>query len=176
MHNIQIKTKVITNRILFEIRDLTNRSMKYAGVVADIVRDILSDDKELDALLRVQWDEEHQKGVCPFTPEQLLELAPHGFNPGPIARFVYGEVDLETAIQFCFQQTFNDAWAGDSWETGAGCDKLDFDLFQVTCGDRTVDQWLATDKEGNPLCELCPECQEKVEKKGKKPDMKVVKN
>ncbi len=165
MHNIQIKTKVITNSILEEVRELTGKTID-AGIVADAVRGILSDDSELDALATVWWDEQGMNGVCAFTPEQLLELAPHGFNPSPIVRFVYGEVDLETAIQFCFQQTFHDAWAGDSWETGDGCDKLDIDLFRVTCGDRTEDQWFVTDKEGNPLYEPCPECEEKVEKKG----------
>lgn len=175
MHNIQIKTKVYTNRILEEVRELTGKTID-AGIVADSVRDILSDDIELETLATVWWDEQCVNGVCAFTPEQLLELAPHGFNPCHIARFVYGEVDLKNAIRFCFQQTFHDAWAGDSWETGAGCAEFDLDLFHVTCGDRTEDQWLATDKEGNPLCELCPECQEKVEKKGKKPELKVVKN
>lgn len=171
MHNIQIKTKVYTNRILEEVRELTGNTID-AGLVADTVRGILSDDSELDALASVWWDEHGVNGVCAFTPEQLLELAPHGFNPCPIERFVSGELDLETAIGFCFQQTFNDAWDGDSWETGAGCAELDVDLFQVTYGDRTVDQWLATDKEGNPLREICPECRAKEEHT----DLKLVKN
>lgn len=171
MHNIQIKTKVYTNGILEEVRELAGKTMD-AGLVADTVRGILSDDSELEALASVQWDEESKEGVCAFTPEQLLELAPHGFNACPIERFVSGEVDLETAIGFCFQQTFSEAWDGDSWETGAGCDKLDIDLFQVTYGDHTEDQWLATDKEGNPLREICPECRAKEEHA----DLKLVKN
>lgn len=171
MHNIQIKTKVYTNSILEEVRSLTGKTMD-AGIVADTVRGILSDDSELEALATVWWDEQGVNGVCAFTPEQLLELAPYGFNACPIERFVSGELDLETAIGFCFQQTFNDAWDGDSWETGAGCAELDLDLFQVTYGDRTVDQWLATDKEGNPLRDICPECREKEEHA----DLKLVKN
>lgn len=171
MKNIQIKTKVITNRILEEVRELTGKTIE-AGLVADTVRDYLVDEDRLDALSRVQWDEESKEGVCAFTPEQLLELAPHGFNPCPIERFISGEVDLDSAIGFCFQQTFSDAWDGDSWETGAGCAEIDIDLFQVTYGDRTEDQWLATDKEGNPLRDICPECRAKE----KQPDLKVVKN
>lgn len=172
MHNIQIKAKVYTNRILEEVRSLTGKTIE-AGIIADTVRGILSDDSKLEALATVWWDEQGVNGVCAFTPEQLLELAPAGFNACPIERFISGEVDLETAIEFCFQQTFHDAWDGDSWETGAGCAEIDFDLFQVTYGDSTVDQWLATDKEGNPLCDICPECRAKEKQK---PDLKVVKN
>ena len=161
MNNIQIKTKVITNRILIEIRELTGKTME-AGVIAGIVRKILSDESELEALSTVWWDELDINGVCAFTPEQLLELAPHGFNACPIERFVSGEVDLEHAIGFCFQQTFDDAWSSDSWETGEGLEKFDFDLFQVSNGNYTGELWLATDKEGNALCDMCPECRGKA--------------
>lgn len=171
MNNIQIKTKVYTNRILEEVRDLTGKTIN-AGIVADTVRDYLSNEDMLDACARVQWDEENKEGVCAFTPEQLLELAPHGFNPCPIERFISGEVDLGSAIGFCFQQTFSDAWSDESWETSAGTAEVDYDLFQVKYGDRTEDQWLATDKEGNPLRDVCPECRAKE----KQPDLKVVKN
>ena len=171
MNNIQIKTKVITNRILEEVRSLTGKTI-HAGLVADTVRDYLADEDRLDACARVQWDEENKEGVCAFTPEQLLELAPHGFNPCPIERFVSGELDLDSAIGFCFQTTFSEAWADESWETSAGTAEIDYDLFQVTYGDRTEDQWLATDKEGNPLRDICPECRAKEGQ----PDLKVVKN
>lgn len=163
MHNIQIKTKVITNRIIGRIRELTGKTV-YTGIVSGIVREILADDDLLDALLVCEWDEELKKGVCPFTPEQLLELAPGGFNPCPIDRFISGDVDLKHAIEFCFQQTFFDAWDDESWEENIGKDleEIDYDLFQVTYGERTEEQWLATDKDGNALNGICPDCREKL--------------
>ena len=178
MKNIEIKTKVITNFIVREIRETVHKNIEI-GVVADTVREILSDDDLLDAIKRVAWDQDHKKGVCAFTPEQLLELAPNGFNPCPIDLFVKGEYDLNHAIQECFSLTFSSAWDDDLWMENSGDDleEIDFDLFQVTYGDRTEDQWLATDKEGNALRDICPECRENCkepEEKAEPSKLKVI--
>lgn len=171
MKNIEIKTKVITNSIVREIRETVHKNIEI-GVVADTVREILSDDGLLDAIKQVAWDQDHKKGVCAFSPEQLLELAPNGFNPCPIDLFVNGEYDLNRAIQECFSLTFSSAWDDDLWMENSGDDleEIDFDLFQVTYGDRTEDQWLATDKDGNALRDICPECREKCKEPEKKPE------
>lgn len=176
MHNIQIKTKVITNKILNDIREHSCKAIQYTGVVRDIVKGILSDESELDTLLEVEWDSEKRPGVCPFTPEQLLELAPYGFNACPMERFVSGELDLRTAIEFCFQQTFFDAWDERNWEDELSKDfpEFGYDLFQIQYESGTKEEWLATDEEGKPLRELFPHCREKA--KGKKPELKIIKN
>ena len=178
MKNTEIKTKVITNSIVREIRETVHKNIDI-GVVADAVHEILSDDDTLDAIKHVAWDQDHKKGVCAFTPEQLLELAPNGFNPCPIDLFVKGECDLKHAIEECFSLTFSSAWDDDCWMENSGDDleDLDFDLFQVTYGDRTEDQWLATDKEGNALRDICPECREKrkeTEEKAEPSKLKVI--
>ena len=105
MNNIEIKTKVITNSIVREIRDTAHKNIDI-GLVAGTVREILSDDGLLDAIKNVAWDEDDKKGVCAFTPEQLLELAPNGFNPCPIDLFVKGELDLKHAIE----ESINHMW------------------------------------------------------------------
>lgn len=178
MKNIEIKTKVITNSIVREIRETTHKNIDI-GVVADTVHEILSDDGMLDAIKSVAWDQDGKKGVCAFTPEQLLELAPNGFNPCPIELFVKGEYDLKHAIHECFSLTFSSAWDDDCWMENSGDDleELDFDLFKVTIGDREEDQWLATDKDGNALRDICPECREaeqKPEEKVNSSKLKVV--
>ena len=178
MKNIEIKTKVITNSIVREIRETVHKNIDI-GVVADTVHEILSDDGYLDAIKRVAWDEDHKKGVCAFTPEQLLELAPNGFNPCPIELFVKGEYDLKHAIEECFSLTFSSAWDDELWMENSGDDleELDFDLFEVTYGDRKEEQWLATDKEGNALRDICPECRGKCKEPEEKPEpskLKVV--
>ena len=162
MKNIEIKTKVITNSIVREIRGTAHKNIDI-GVVAGTVREILSDDSLLDAIKQVAWEEDDKKGVCAFTPEQLLELAPNGFNPCPIELFVKGEYDLKHAIQECFSLTFSSAWDDESWMENSGdeLEDLAYDLFMVTYGDRTEEQWLATDKDGNALRDICPECREK---------------
>jgi hypothetical protein len=162
MNNINIKTKVYTNLIIEEIQSISKKTIHYQGVVADEVKDILSDDSMLEAIASVAWDDE-MKGVCAYTPEQLLELAPHGFNPCPIELFVNGKADLKTAIKECFSVTFSSVWDDDEWaeNTGSELEELDFDLFKKTCGNNEEDVWLATDKEGNALCDLCPDCREK---------------
>lgn len=161
--NINIKTKVYTNLIIEEIQDISKKTIHYQGIVADVVKGILSDDSTLEAIARVAWDDE-MKGVCAYTPEQLLELAPHGFNPCPIDLFVNGKADLKTAIKECFSATFSSVWDDDEWAENAGgeLEELGFDLFQRTSGKTKEDVWLATDKEGNALCDLCPDCREKA--------------
>lgn len=163
MTNNNIKAKVYTNLIIEEIQSISNKTIHYQGIVADVVKDILSDDSMLEAIATVAWNDE-MKGVCAFTPLQLLELAPHGFNPCPIELFVNGKADLKTAIKECFSTTFSSVWADDEWaeNTGSELEELDFDLFQRTCGKNKEDVWLATDKEGNALCDLCPDCREKA--------------
>lgn len=162
MKNIEIKTKVITNSIVREIRDTAHKNISI-GLVADTVREILSDDGLLDAIKNVAWDEDDKKGVCAFSPEQLLELAPNGFNPCPIDLFVKGEYDLKHAIQECFSLTFSSAWDDELWMENSGdeLEELSYDLFEVTYGKHTEEQWLATDKDGNALRDICPECREK---------------
>ena len=162
MKNIEIKTKVITNRIVREIRDIAHKNIA-TGVVATTVRKILSDDGLLDTIKEVAWDEGKKKGVCAFDPEQLLELAPNGFNPCPIELFVKGEYDLNHAIQECFSVTFSSAWDDEAWAENSGdeLEDLPYELFEVTYGDRKEEQWLATDKDGNALRDICPECREK---------------
>lgn len=168
MKNIEIKTKVITNSIVREIRDTAHKNIDI-GLVAGTVREILSDDDLLDAIKGVAWDEDDKKGVCAFSPEQLLELAPNGFNPCPIDLFVKGELDLKHAIQECFSLTFSSAWDDELWMENSGdeLEELSYDLFEVTYGNRKEEQWLATDKNGNALRDICPECREN-EKAGDK--------
>lgn len=175
MHNIQIKTKVYTNSILEEIQHISGKTVHYAGIIADAVHDILADEKGLEASARVAWDDDHKKGVCPFTPEQLLELAPHGFNPCPIEVFLEGKTDLRGAVELCFEVTMSSVWDDEEWadNNSENLPELSFDLFQTEDGKRS--EWLATDKDGNPLCELCPDCREKA-KKEKKSTKKQVKN
>ena len=162
MKNIEIKTKVITNSIVREIRGTAHKNIDI-GLVAGTVSEILSDDGLLDAIKQVAWDEDDKKGVCAFNPEQLLELAPNGFNPCPIELFVKGEYDLKHAIQECFSLTFSSAWDDEEWMENSGdeLEDLAYDLFEVTYGDRKEDQWLATDKDGNALRDICRECREK---------------
>lgn len=168
MKNIQIKTKVFTNRIILHIREAFNKNID-ASVVADTIREILADDSMLDAIATVAWDEDGKKGICAFTPEQLLELAPDGFNPCPIDDFVSGELDLKRAIENCFSQTFHEAWSDECWEDNGGDDleELCYDLFEVSFGEHKEDQWLATDKEGNALRDLCKECRGKADTENK---------
>ena len=175
MHNIQIKTKVYTNAILEEIQRISGKTVHYAGIIADAVHDILADEKGLEASARVAWDDDHKKGVCPFTAEQLLELAPHGFNACPIEVFLEGKTDLRGAIELCFEVTMSSVWDDEEWaeNNSENLPELDFDLFQTEEGKRS--EWLATDKNGTPLCELCPDCREKA-KKEKKSTNKQVKN
>lgn len=169
MNNIQIKTKVYTNAIIEEIRRVSGKTIHYFGIVSCIVKDILSDEKTLDAIVTCAWDENEKQGVCVFTPEQLLELAPHGFNPCPIELFLNGSMSLKDAIEECFSVTMSSVWDADEWaeNSGDGLEKLDFDLFECTCGNRKEEKWLATDKEGTPLCELCPDCRENATKEEK---------
>ncbi len=177
MHNIQIKTKVYTNVIVAHVRGQFGKDIDFS-LVADTVNEILEDDKYLDVLARVAWTDDVEgcgkKGVCPFTPEQLLELAPYGIVPGPIETFLDGSWDLKRAIAHCIQVTMVDAIDDDNWEENKDCDlpEVDCDLFEVTYGDCTEDQWLATDKDGNALRDLCPDCRGKEEHA----DLKLVKN
>ena len=167
MHNIQLKTKVYTNSIVAHVRGQFGKDID-SGVVADTVKEILEDDKYLDAIASVAWSDDVEgcgkKGVCPWTPEQLLELAPYGIVPGPIETFLDGSWDLRRAIAHCIQVTMVDAIDGDSWEENRECGlpEVDYDLFQVTYGDSTEYQWLATDKDGNALRDLCQDCREKA--------------
>lgn len=179
MNNIQIKTKVYTNLILEEIQSKSGKTIHYDGILADAVRDILSDDGELDAIVRVAWDEEGRKGVCPFTPEQLLDLAPHGFNPCPIDLFLNGFTDLKNAVEECFSVTMSSVWDDDEWAENKSepMEELDFDLFHEENGNGDI--WLATDKDGEAICDLCaPICDrhKSATKKEKKSTKKQVKN
>jgi hypothetical protein len=175
MNNIQIKTKVYTNRIVLHIREVFHKNID-TGVIADTIKQILSDDGMLDAIASCAWDEDDKQGVCAFTPEQLLELAPYGFNPYPINDFVLGHADLESAIHNCFSQTFSDVWAADSWAENGGGDieELNYDLFEQTlpAGNKR-DVWLATNKEGVALCDLCPKCREESNSDGNVIDLKA---
>lgn len=176
MHNIQIKTKVYTNAILEEIQERTGKTIHYVGIIADAVHDILADEKGLEAMVSAAWDDERKhRGVCPFTPEQLLEMAPHGFNPCPIEMFINGETDLRTAINLCFELTMSTAFDEEEWAENISekLPELDFDLFHKEDGNGT--EWLATDKDGKPLCNICPDCREQA-KKEKKSTKKQVKN
>lgn len=173
MNNIQIKTKVYTNRIILHIRETFHKNIDFC-VIADTIKEILSDDSMLDAIASCAWDEDDKKGICAFTPEQLLELAPYGFNPVPINDFVLGHEDLKSAIHNCFSQTFSDAWDAESWAENGGGDleELNYDLFEQTlpAGNKR-DVWLATNKEGVALCDLCPECRGEATGGGKVIDL-----
>lgn len=170
MHNIQIKTLVYTNRIVEHIREEYKKTID-TGVIADIIKKFLADDDMLDAMVSTSWDAKGHGGVCAFTPEQLLELAPYGFNPYPIEGFVNGDRDLKSAIDDCFSQTFHDAYTlvfgeytivcregGDS--EGEELEELTYDLFHQTLvgtPDKEMsgrDVWLATNKDGVALCDL----------------------
>lgn len=174
MHNIQLKTKVYANLILEEIQHISGKTVHYAGIIADAVHDILADEKGLEASARVAWDDDNKKGICPFTAEQLLELAPHGFNACPIELFLEGKCDLREAVELCFEVTMSSVWDDEEWaeNNSENLPELEFDLFRTEDGKRS--EWLATDKDGNPLCDLCPECKEKAnnEKKSTKNQVK----
>lgn len=175
MNNIQIKTKVYTNRIVLHIRYMWHKNID-TGVIADEIKKILSDDGLLDAIASVAWDEDRKTGVCAFTPEQLLELAPEGFKPDPIDDFVLGHEDLESAIHNCFSETFQSVWNDEMWAENGGEDleELDYDLFEQTlpAGNKR-DVWLATNKEGVALCDLCPKCREESNSDGNVIDLKA---
>lgn len=89
--------------------------------------------------------------------------------------FIKGETDLRTAINLCFELTMSTAFDEEEWAENISekLPELDFDLFHKEDGKGT--EWLATDKDGNPLCELCPDCRENA-KKEKKSTKKQVKN
>ena len=175
MHNIQIKTLVYTNRIVEHIREEYKKTID-TGVIADIIKKFLADDDMLDAMASTTWDAKGHGGVCAFTPEQLMELAPYGFNPYPIEGFVNGERDLESAIDDCFSQTFHDAYTLVFGENTIVCreggdsedlEELTYDLFEQTlpAGNKR-DVWLATNKDGVALCDLCPKCREESKSDG----------
>lgn len=156
MNNIQIKTKVYTNAIIEELRKVSGKTIHCFGIVSDIVKGILSDEDKLDAIVTVAWNDDKKQGVCAFTPEQLLELAPHGFNPCPIELFLNGSMSLDEAIEECFSITMSSVWNADEWaeNSGDGLEELDFDLFECTFGNRKKHKWLVTDKNGKPISEL----------------------
>ena len=176
MHNIQIKTKVYTNRIVRHIRTMWHKSID-TGVIADTIKEILSDDGMLDAIASCAWDEDRTNGVRAFTTEQLLDLAPDGFIPDEIDDFVLGDEDLETAIQNCFSETFRSTWNDEMWAENDNeeLDELNYDLFEQTlpAGNKR-DVWLATNKEGVALCDLCPKCREESNSDGNAIDLNAV--
>ena len=169
MNNIQIKTKAYTNAIIEEIRRVSGKTIHYCGVVSDIVKNILSGEQMLNTIATCAWNEDEKKGVCAFTPEQLLELAPHGFNPCAIELFLNGEMSLKHAIEKCFSVTMSSVWDADEWAKNSDDDleELDFDLFECNCGNRKENEWLATNREGTPLCDLRANCRENAKKEEK---------
>ena len=75
MKNIEIKTKVITNSIVREIRDTAHKNIDIR-LVAATVREILSDDGLLDAIKNVAWDEDDKKVSAPSARNSSWNLHP----------------------------------------------------------------------------------------------------
>lgn len=181
MHNINIKTKVYANAIVNYVRSSFKKDLDIS-LVGDIVRDTLKDEGWLDAAAYVAWtDYASKKGVCPFSPEQLLEMAPFGLVPGPIELFVKGQADLDSAVQECIQLTMVDAIAPENWaeETEFDGEELSYDLFYDEgrpADDPKNREWWVTDKDGNRIADLCPECREELDRQMPEEKQKEITN
>lgn len=129
--NIYIKTRVYANRIVEHVREEFGRDIDEELVCQEIM-ETLRDERMLDAIAGIVWHEQlGHKGGLPYAPMDILELAPHGFNPCPIEQFVNGHVDLREGIGECFSQTMLEALDEDNWAENQefSGEELTVDLF-----------------------------------------------